>query len=1046
MKKFIIVAVFLSVLSFCVSAQNKNISGQVSGTDGSPIEGARISFSNGITSVVTDKNGSYEFTIPNDKGFLKIVADGFYDKEFPLNNKDLPSKFVLVSKKEVKYNGFLQMNEYTETRDLKSAILQGVENKDLKKGFILDNSIQDEVPGLFVSRKSGMPGEGSYMNIRGIHSIVAENAPLFVVNGVPYFGNNDISNTIKGYSRSLLFGYNTQDVRSVTVLKGADASQYGSLGSNGVILIETEQATSDNLETRISFSGQYGVSLPNRTIPVMNPSDFKTYLQDLGMTRYDKITTLHTDYPFLENTDNKYSYLFNNNTNWINEVQSPSFLTDNVFRVEGGDEIAKYNISFGYGSEGGILGKTHSDRYHTLINSNIMVRRDLDIFTNVGLYYINGEYQEQGITSATNAILSSYLTMPVLSPFKKEPNGNILNTYSTYNGWNVNSNPFFPYDNISNSVAIVNTIEASDKIYDANIRFGLNYRANRYLTVTGLLNMYYNYTEESIFIPGVTNHAIIPQYFNTGLNTVRKGVIENTTNYYALNATYKRTFDGIHQVNALMGARYINKNLEYDLASGYNTANDFYETLGGVTDDKDIDGSNNEWKWLNYNMHADYIFNHLLKSSFNLSVDGTSVSGINTDRFGVFPSLSLTFMSANTGLLPEYISLLNISAEVSRTGNSQFSSNYAKNYYYNSNFFNLGTIIRSNVPNTKLSWEKKDQVDLGFDFSALNNKLNLQFNYFFAKSFHLLIAREISSIYGSGNYYDNVGEIGTKGFETSIRFNPVKTKDFDWSFGVSFSKSSSIVNSLGDSKDLATTFESFNGDDAIIMLSEGKSPYQFYGYKTNGIYTTSTQASEAGLINIYGNPYLAGDIRFEDVYEDGIINEKDKVLLGSSTPDFFGSFNSYFRYKNVSLLAEFGFVVGNKAYNAVRRQTESMKYFHNQSESVMNRWQMEGQITDMPRASYGDPSGNSIFSDRWIEDASYCKLRSMTISYHFNESLFRVIRSGSIFLVGENLFTMTNYLGGDPEFSYSNDEFMQGFDYGKVILPVNVKLGINLNF
>lgn len=1046
MKKYIILTVFSIVLSAGLFAGENKLTGKVLGTDGQPVEGAIISFSTGTASAVTDKNGIYSLDKPGNKCYMKIVATGFYSKEYPMNEKVIPKNIFMVPVTEVMYNGMVQLPDMSLFRQNKSTVIQGVEKKDMKKGFTIDLAIQDEIPGLRVVNKSGMPGEGSFMNLRGIHSIVAGNNPLIVINGIPYMGNDEVSKVISGYSRGQFFGYNTQDIKNVTVLKGAEASLYGSLGSNGVIHIETEQATSDNLETKISFTGQYGVSMPNRTIPVLGVSDFKTYMQDIGMTRYSMISSLHADYPFLQNTENYYSYLFNNNTNWIREVQSPSFVTDNVFRVEGGDEIAKYNISFGYNSEGGVLGETRTSRYHTLINSNIMVSRDVDIFTNVGLYYINSDLQEQGMEQATNPIMSAYNMMPMLSPFRKEADGNILPGYSTYNGWNVNANPSFAYDNVSNPLAIVNTLKASDKIYDANIRLGLNYRMNRYLTMSGLVNIYYNYTEESLFIPGVTSQAILPLYYNTGLNTVRKGVTENVTNFYGLNATYIRTFDGIHELRARAGARYIMRSLETDFASGYNTANDFYENLGGVTDHLDIKGTNSEWKWLNYNLQADYTYNHLLKTTLGVAVDGSSVSGVDTDRFGLFPSLGVTFMAANTGTLPEVFDLLNINAEISRSGNSRFSSNYAKNYYQNSNFFNLGTITRSNVPNTKLQWEKKDQLDLGFDISMLSNKINLQFNWFTANSFDLLLAREISSVYGSRQYYDNVGEISTNGLETSVRISPVRTKDFEWVVGASLANASSVMKSLGNSNELATSFEAFNGDDAIVMLRKGEAPYQFYGYQTNGIYTTSDEASTAGLTNIYGKAYQAGDVRFVDQNGDKVINAKDKVMLGTATPDFFGALNTSLRYKNISLLAEFGYSVGNKAYNAVRRNCESMSHFYNQSESVLNRWQMDGQKTTMPRAAYGDPSGNNLFSDRWIEDASYLKMRSLTLSYKFNETLFSFCRSGEFFIVAENLFALTNYLGSDPEFSYSNSDYMQGFDYAKVSLPKTVKLGFSLYF
>jgi TonB-linked SusC/RagA family outer membrane protein len=1027
-------------------AQATILKGNVISTDGTPVQGAIMTYSYGALSVISDKNGTYEMAKPNKDGVLRVVAEGFYDKEIPLNKQLIPQNIVLTPISEVKYNGMVQMPDFIESRDKKSAIVQGVEKKDFRKSFTIDNALQDAILGLKVIGKGGMPGEGSYLNVRGIHSFVASNSPLIVVNGVPFQGNENVSNVIEAYSRNLLFGYNTQDVRNVTLLKGADASAYGSLGSNGVLLIETEQATSDNLETRISFSGQYGYSMPNRSIPVLGVSDYKGYLQDVGMTRYSSISSLHTDYPFLENSENNYTYLFNNNTNWLNEVQSPSFNTDNVFRVEGGDEIAKYNIAFGYQSNGGVIDNTKSDRYHTLINSNIIVSRDVDIFANVGLYYVNSSLQEQGMAAATNPLLSSYFSMPLLSPYKKESSGNILNSYATYFTSNVNSNPTFSYDNVSNPVAIVNTINATDKIYDANIRFGLNYRANRYLSLTGLVNFYYNYTEESLFIPGVTNQTIIPQYFSTGLNTVRKGVIEDRTNFYGINALYQRTFDFVHQVKASGAFRYIDRNVEYDNASGYNTANDFYQTLGNVTDDKRISGDNIEWKMLSYNMHVEDVWNQLLKASANLTVDGTSVSGVDASRFGLFPSFSMTFMAANANLLPEEISLFNITAEVSRTGNSRFSSNYAKNYYVNSNFFNLGTITRSNLPNTKLEWEKKDQFDIGTDISMYDNKLNMQLNWFSANAYDLLINREISSIYGSGIYYDNVGAITTKGLEFSFRLNPIKTKDIDWEIGGSMSKANSLIKSLGNSTEMLTTFESYNGDDAIIRMKVGESPYQFYGYRTNGVYATSEEAANSQLKNISGKAYQAGDVRFVDSNLDKTINAKDKVSLGDAAPDMYGDLHTSLRYKHVSILAEFGYSIGNKAYNAVRRELESMDNFYNQSTAIQERWQVEGQQTNMPRASYGDPSGNNLFSDRWIEDASYLKLRSLTLSYIFKNGFLNICRSASIFIVGENLFTWTKYLGSDPEFSYSNSDCMQGFDYAKVTLPKNIKLGFNLNF
>ena len=230
-----------------------------------------------------------------------------------------------------------------------------------------------------------------------------------------------------------------------------------------------------------------------------------------------------------------------------------------------------------------------------------------------------------------------------------------------------------------------------------------------------------------------------------------------------------------------------------------------------------------------------------------------------------------------------------------------------------------------------------------------------------------------------------------------------------------------------------------------MIMKVGDAPYEFYGYKTNGIYATSSEAAASGLRNSSGDAYQAGDVRFVDISGDGIINEADKVSLGSNMPDFYGGINLSVRFRQFVLDANFAYSVGAKVYNATRRSFESMSDFHNQSTAVLNRWQVEGQQTNMPRASYGDAIGNNLFSDRWLEDGDFLKLRSVKLAYRFNK-LFDFIRSGDVYVAAENLFTLTKYLGSDPEFAYSYSEQLRGFDYAKTALPITVKVGFNINF
>lgn len=1054
MKKLnILVAALL--LSASATAEDVKVSMQIKGTNGQPVSGVIVSVTDEKASTLSDENGNFTLVTEDQNAIVSFKAEGFYVKKLPLSLlKSLTGNpdciITLVPENEALYNGTVNTVLGKQSRETKSAIISAIDNKDFTEKQSLGAAMRDGIAGLQAIEKSGMPGEGTYLNIRGIHSFSAENNPLIVINGVPYLGGTDMSGIINGYSRDLLFGYDPKDVRNVTVLKGADAAQWGSLGSNGVIMIETQQATSDNLETRMTFSGSYGFNFKNSGIPVLNSSQYKNYMKDIGLTRYPTMEKLVADYPFLQNGDYVQSYIFNENTDWMKEIQRTGFTTENLFRVEGGDEIAKYNISFGYTGNEGTIRNTGSERFHTLISANVIVSRQIDIFANVGLAYITSDLTNTGMQEETNPILAAYHTMPLIGANEKRNNGDVLPKLANYNFWNTSTSPTFAYDNVSNPMALVEQMKTSDKIYDVNTQFGLNFKWNKYLTLTGLVNLYYNYVEETQFIPGMTYPTIMPQLYGTGRNKVSNSVVTTDINTFSLQGKYNRVFNRIHELNVMAGARMIMKKHQIDISEGYNTSSDDFQTLDKTKDEKRTYGVTDEWNYMGFNVNGEYIYNRLISGKVGLAVDGTSASGADASRWGFFPSAGVTAMIANTGLLPSWVSLLNVTVEGSLSGNSRFSSNYGKCYYAGSNFFNIGSITRSNVPNTKLQWEKKSQIDAGVDISLFNNRVDVGFNYFASHAYDLLLNSDISAVYGSYDYYENCGVINTNGFEASIRVNPIHNKTWDVVVGANIATANSTIKDLGGSQSMTISYTGYNNDDAEMIMAVGGKPYEFYGYKTDGVYATTAEAQATNLTNSSGDAYQAGDVKFVDISgpdgkPDGMINEYDKVSLGSNMPDFYGGINLSVRYKHFVLDANFAYSVGAKVYNATRRELEAMDNFYNQSTAVLNRWQVEGQQTSMPRATYGDPIGNNVFSDRWIEDGDYLKLRSLKLSYNF-EKLFNFIRSGNVYVTGENLFSLTKYLGADPEFAYSYDESLRGFDYAKVALPITVRVGFNINF
>jgi len=1037
--KFICMGIFLI---FAASLNAAKISGYIYSTDKEPIADAVVSMADGL-SIRTGTDGSFVLNDIKNHDLLNVWASGYFSQSIVL--KERTSVVVyMIPVERLKYNETTLLPYRTETGKNQVFSANNIAKKDFIPGNLsIDRALQGEIAGLQVTNKSGMTGEGSYMNLRGLRSLIAENSPLIVLNGVPYMPSKTESRLINGYSRSVFQALNLNDIQDITVLKGADAAIYGSMGSNGVIMIETDGAASDDLNTKISYYGQFGVNWNDKRIPLLNTQQYKSYLSDIGMTYYDNMETFFSNFPFLTDPDNIYSYLYNNNTDWQDQIYSNGMVTDHLFRVEGGDAIAKYDISLGYLKNEGTLSNTATSRYHTQINTNVLVSKKVEIATTVGLSYLSGKFQEQGMLSQTNPLLAAYRKAPILSPYKSDIDGNKLDTYSNYYFGASNNTDFAS----SNPVAMINILNARNRQYDVNAKFTIAYKPTVDLSFNANLGLYYNYDQESMFIPGVNNSEILPLYdqYGQATNTVKVGVSETFNMFYNFNAAYKKVLNDVHALNVLAGVQVLTTNNEFDAGSGRNTPNDFYQTLGDVNNiGRFFFGYSEVWNWMSYYLHADHTFNNLLKTSFNLSVDGASSTGTDASRFGVFPSLAMTLLAKNTSILNDvdFINRFNVKAEYGLTGNSRFSSNYGKYFYTSKPYQGISGIIRANVPNTNLKWEEDLQLNVGFETSMFANKLDLSFGYYNTQASNVVMISPNSAAYGTGIYYSNDAAISSDGIEVSLQVSPINTKDFKWTLGGNLATLNNKVKSLGGvDKTILTLY-----DGSQLVTKVGENPYSFYGYTTNGVFSTTAEATEAGMKNLNGLSYAAGDVKYNDKNGDFVINDEDREIIGSATPDMFGGLYNSFEYKNFALDLNFVYSLGNEAYNAVRRNLESVSDFSNQSLAVVRRWTMEGQVTDVPRAKWGDAIGNNDFSDRWIEDASYLKLRDITLRYSFNKPVLNFFQSGTIYVTGQNLLTFTKYLGMDPEFAYSYNDALQGVDFAKVAQPKTVKVGFNLKF
>jgi TonB-linked SusC/RagA family outer membrane protein len=749
-----------------------------------------------------------------------------------------------------------------------------------------------------------------------------------------------------------------------------------------------------------------------------------------------------TKFPYLvDDPEYYYKFNYNNNTDWQSLIYNPGFTTDNVLKIKGGDAIAKYDFSIGYKNRKGQLVGTDHSKYYIRINSDVNLSRKISLFSSISMAYLSYNSQEQGMLAETNPLIAAMKKGPLFSPYEKDADNNLLPDFAAIrdvNGKLIENNM------ISNPLAIVNSVNAKEHGYDVQINAGLNYKVTDNINIKGIIGLYYYLSRQNIFVPGLTNQTIMPLNNQLAINTVRSAQNVTFNTYYNVNANYAKTFDYVHVVKASIGSQVAMNNAEYDAGTGYNTSNDFYKTLNNVKDNgRYYFGYNEIWNWLNFNANAQYIYNRQLAVGASLALDGSSATGVDANQFQKYPAFNVAWYSKNALLKNvDFVNQLTFRAEYLHSGNSRFSTSISKYYYINKVFRELSGLSRAGIPNTEIIPERTKTVNMGFDLSMFNNRIDLTFDYYNAKSSDLIMPVSISSAFGFNYLYDNAASVQNSGIEAGLQVSVINTKNLKWYVGGTISMNKNKVLSLGKQDKLLLNME----DGSAIISEVGKPLYSFYGYETDGVFATAAQAATAyngtqPLRNTVGTAFQAGDIHFVDKNTDGIIDDHDRVNLGSAAPNFFGNINTTLQYRNFEFSANMGYSFGNMMYNAVRRNMESMSDFSNQLVSVNKRWMNEGQLTTMPRANFGDPMGNSRFSDRWIENASYFKLKELMVAYKIN-----YLTGLTIYVSGENLLTATNYLGLDPETMYSFDASMRGFDYGKVALPRSVKFGFKLQF
>lgn len=995
---------------------------------GLPLAQVAISVISTGTASSTDEQGAFTITVPDLQEEIIVNLPGYNKRNIYLNGRD----FVQVSLVSSRYRSldnsynspqgpFIEKDgTYPLTAVSKSDI-------DLSTSTTFDQDLMGKIPGLMVIEQSGMPGRRSYMNIRGFSSLFAHSEPMLVIDGMIHDHANARNSLMEGFSLNPLDVVDPEDISDISVFRDG-LSYLGGAGSNGAIYVNTEQKA--EASTVIKFAAYGGITLAPEKQTYLNASQFETYFEDLLLTEGFTPVQIDEMVPWLHGdaTSEDY-YKYNNSTDWQDEIFRAASLSKFHFFLKGGDDIATYNISTGYMIQNGIYDYSRYTRFNLRINGKVNITDKFSVTPNVKLSLSDSQLANQGPSAWKNPILSAGLKPSIMTPIARDVNTGDPLTYLDDVG----------VFGVSNPAAIIDNAQGINRNYHFLSSIRADYRFNEHFNLSTLVGINFNSARENIFLPDL-GIVQVDSAYNSPQDFVYE--MRSTQNHTALTYTNK-TAAG-HSIVANAGLRYMTNSYKYNLSTDLNTPSDDFTSLGLGSQFpflRSTIGDNRELVWVSYYGDVHYSFRNKYLVNANLSYDGNSAVNSN-NRYNLYPSVGVAWRLSSESFLNQvgWLEDLKIRGSYSVTGN-MFSTvyDYSKLYYTDRRLNGDGVLTREVIPNADLELEKKNTINAGLDISLLKQSFNVHVDYFISNVNNLIVLQELPASFGFTNYYDNGGKLEISGFEIAADAR-LQSGDFVWTIGGSVGKAATTVKSLTFlNPDVEHIITSIAGGEMITSVGNAVNAY--WGYETDGI----VSAAEAGTITgPNGLPMLEGDVKYVDHEADNVINEADKRIIGDPNPDLFGGVFTGLSYKNIELTAHFTYSVGNDLYNYMRYKTESMDAFYNQSVTVLDRWTTSNTGTTMPRSSIGDPRGNTVFSDRWIENGSYLRLSQLTVSY-FLPSIAGLFQGVTIYATATNLLTFTDYSGYDPEFLYTNSPFYMGIDYGMMPQTKSFILGLKLN-
>ncbi|MBR1932261.1 MAG: SusC/RagA family TonB-linked outer membrane protein [Prevotella sp.] len=1012
-------------------------------------------------SVLTADDGTYELKAPTFATSLAISAPDCNLTKIGLSRDELQRDALI-------YPGTFSA-DYRPTTNV-TATEQAADFR-FSPAITIEDEIQNRLGAdVRTTARSGMPGIGSVMFMGGLNSLNANAQPLIVVDGVIFdqqFGRTTLHD---GFYNDILSNISPTDIESIEVLRNGTAL-YGAKGAGGVILVNTRR--NHSMATRITASISGGVTLEPTYLDVMDASQYRSYASDLLMTTKATIK----DFKFLNENPSYYYYQqYHNQTDWKEQVYHTAFTQNYSINVEGGDDVADYNLSLGYVNAKSTLRYNDMDRINIRFNSDIRLTQKFGIRFDASFANQTRNLRNDGAPAnytegtPTSTAFLAYAKSPMLSPYTFA-GGIISGSSIDVTDESYLDEALADYSNynykLANPLAVNEYGDAENKNRFENSMINLSvrprYQFNKHLGLQEHFSYNLVNTNEKFYIPlnGV------PDYYVASVNDqvhneVRSMAAKQNSVMSDTRLDYQKRF-GAHDLRVFGGMRV---NWEtYTLSSqlGYNTSSDKMPSISSSLDHSQTSGNSDSWRSIAWYAQVGYNYLQRYYVQANLTAESSSRFGRDAKGglklfsvpWGIFPGVQAAWVVSNEPWFAGVpaIDYLRLSAGYDVSGNDDIDYHAARSYFSSSNFLeDVSALSFENIGNTELQWETTRRLNAGLEANLLGNRLNLRLNYFRSTTSNLLMYQSLRYVTGLERNWTNGGKLRNEGFDVKAVAKVLALKDFQWEVGVSVGHYKNKITELANGQQ---RLEPVTVYGASILTEVGQAANLFYGFKTLGVFPTSEEAAAANLRIVGENgestyAFGAGDVHFYDRDGDGIISDgsdglaDDRVVIGDPNPDIYGNIFTSLNYKRFRLDVNLNYSLGNDVYNYMRQQLESGSRFMNQTTAMTRRWQTEGQLTDVPRATFQDVMGNSRFSDRWIEDGSYLKLKTVTLSYTLPMHT-AFLQGFQFWIQANNLLTFSRYLGSDPEFAMTSSVIGQGIDLGRLPQSRSFVAGVKIN-